>query len=148
MIREPIYAALFALVKTAKANGFVTVKRQVPRQSFDTDRAKLPALYMIQKREEPQQLRRGLPPIWKFTVTLMLFAAGNGTEDATPMTVINPLLDAICEVIVPPNSPSDFVQTLGGLVSSCVVSGSSEIFEGLDASVSGVLLEVTIIVPS
>ena len=70
MIREPIYAALFALV--AGAASFVTVSRRL-RHWSDVGAAEQPALFMIQKSENAEE-RRPLPVKWRASVDLYLYA--------------------------------------------------------------------------
>src|SRR6185437_16956086 len=61
MTREPIYAALFALV--AGAASFVTISRRL-RHWSDVGAAEQPALFMIQKSENAEE-RAPLPVKWR-----------------------------------------------------------------------------------
>lgn len=110
MSREAIYAALFARVSTLP--GLVTASRRL-KHWHDTPPALQPALFMVQKRERPEQ-QSGLPTKWAFTVELYLYVHGGADPNAVPAQALNALLDALEEVLAP--DPASGVQTLGGLV--------------------------------
>jgi hypothetical protein len=122
--REPIYAALFALVSTA-AN-FVTVSRRL-RHWTDVGAAEQPALFLIQKSENAEE-RRPLPVKWRATVDLYVYAQAPD-ELTAPATIINPLLDAVEAALAP--DPVTHVQTLGGLVQHCWIAGRITTDEGV-----------------
>ncbi|HEY3919446.1 MAG TPA: hypothetical protein VGL83_16780 [Stellaceae bacterium] len=124
MIREPIYAALFALVATAAE--FVTVSRRL-RHWTDVGAAEQPALFQIQKSETAEG-RRPLPAKWRAAVDLYLYAQAPD-EIAAPATVLNPLIDAIEAALAP--DPFTNVQSLGGLVSHCWIAGKIQTDEGV-----------------
>lgn len=124
MIREPIYAALFALV--ASAASFVTVSRRL-RHWSDVGAAEQPALFMIQKSENAEE-RRPLPVKWRASVDLYIYAQAPD-ELTPPATVLNPLLDAVEAALAP--DPVGHVQTLGGLVSHCWIAGRIQTDEGV-----------------
>ena len=124
MIREPIYAALFALASGA-AN-FVTVSRRL-RHWSDVGAAEQPALFMIQK-SETAEARRPLPAKWRASVDLYLYAQAPD-ELTPPATVLNPLLDAVEAALAP--DPVSHVQSLGGLVSHCWIAGRVQTDEGV-----------------
>src|SRR5215472_4531944 len=108
MIREPIYAALFATVSAA--GPFVTSSRRL-RHWSDVGPAEQPSVFLVQKSETAQR-RKGLPPKWTLSVDLFVYA--RAPDDVTPAaTVLNPLIDAI-ENALAPVAPL-MTQTLGGL---------------------------------
>lgn len=123
MIREPIYAALFALI--AGAADFVTVSRRL-RHWSDVGAAEQPALFMAQKSESAEE-RRPLPPKWRAAVDLYLYAQAPD-ELTTPASVMNPFLDAVEAALAP--DPVANVQTLGGLVAHCWIAGRIQTDEG------------------
>jgi hypothetical protein len=124
MTREPIYAALFALIQSAAP--FVTTSRRL-RHWSDVGAAEQPALFMIQKSETAEE-RRPLPIKWRARVDLYIYAQASG-ELTAPAAVLNPLLDAIETVLAP--DPVSHVQTLGGLVQHCWIAGRIETDEGV-----------------
>ena len=124
MTREPIYAALFALIQSAAP--FVTTSRRL-RHWSDVAAAEQPALFMIQKSETAEE-RRPLPIKWRARVDLYLYAQAGG-ELTAPASVVNPLLDALEAALAP--DPVSHVQTLGGLVQHCWIAGKIETDEGV-----------------
>ena len=121
--RETIYAALFALVSGAAP--FVTASRRF-RLITDMQPSELPALFQQRSGEETQQTR-GIPPKYVMRVDLAIYSFNPDTKGAaTPQ--LNALLDAV-EAALRPN-PATGIQSLGGLVSHCFISGKTEIFEG------------------
>lgn len=139
MIREPIYAALFALVQSAAP--FVTASRRL-RHWSDVGAAEQPALFMIQKSEAAEE-RRPLPVKWRTSIDLYLYA--QGPDEATPpSTVMNPLLDAL-EAALAPDAASN-VQTLGGLVQHCWIAGRITTDEGVLGGQSVAIVPVEILV--
>ena len=139
MIREPIYAALFALVQSAAP--FVTVSRRL-RHWSDVGAAEQPALFMIQKTETAEE-RRPLPVKWRASVDLYVYAQAPD-ETTAPSTVLNPLLDALEAALAP--DPVSHVQTLGGLVQHCWIAGRIATDEGVLGGQSVVIVPVEILV--
>jgi len=128
MTREPIYAALFALL--ADAAGFTTASRRL-RHWSDVAAAEQPALFMAQKSETAEQ-RRGLPTKWICDVDAYLYCHAPD-ELTAPTTILNPLLDAIEAALAPQPGGGDIVantQTLGGLVYQISLDGKIETDEG------------------
>lgn len=126
MNREPIYAALFALVSGAA--GFRTTSRRLRHWSA-VEAAEQPALFQVQKKETAQQAE-GSPPLWRAELDLYLYC--QAPDDATaPTTVLNPLLDAIEAALLPtgPDAVAGAL-TLGGLVKHCWIAGAVETDEG------------------
>ncbi|HUC62653.1 MAG TPA: hypothetical protein VMF53_11935 [Alphaproteobacteria bacterium] len=110
MSRETIYAALFALVSSLPGVAFAS--RRLKHWS-DVAPALQPALFMVQKREQPKEAR-GLPTHWTFTVDLYLYANSGADPNAIPAQALNALIDALEAALAP--DPVSGVQTLGGLV--------------------------------
>ena len=139
MIREPIYAALFALV--ASAASFVTIGRRL-RHWSDVGAAEQPALFMTQKSENAEE-RRPLPVKWRASVDLYLYAQAPD-ELTSPATVLNPLLDAVEAALAP--DPVGHVQTLGGLVSHCWIAGRIQTDEGVLGGQAVAIIPVEVLV--
>jgi hypothetical protein len=139
MNREPIYAALFALVQGAGA--FVTASRRL-RHWSDVAAAEQPALFLIQKSETAEE-RRPLPIKWRARVDLYLYAHAPD-ELTAPATVLNPLLDAVEAVLAP--DPVSHVQTLGGLVQHCWIAGGIQTDEGVLGGQSVAIVPVEFLV--
>ena len=126
MNREPIYAALFALVSGAA--GFATASRRLRHWSA-VEAAEQPALFQVQKRETAQQAE-GTPTLWRAALDLYVYC--QAPDDTTaPTVVLNPLLDAIEAALSPQGADAVAgVQTLGGLVKHCWIAGAIETDEG------------------
>lgn len=139
MNREPIYAALFALLQNAAP--FVTASRRL-RHWSDVGAAEQPALFMIQK-SETAEAKRPLPPKWRARVDLYLYA--QAPDEATPpATILNPLLDAVEAVLAP--DPASEVQSLGGLVQHCWIAGKIETDEGVLGGQAVAIVPIEILV--
>lgn len=134
--RETIYAALFAFWQ---ALTLPTVP--VPTPAFKLATRKVttwdqvapedaPALLMQQVREVSER-RRGLPTKWTLEVKLFLYVhtGANTDADIVPSQILNPLLDAIDGALVVDDINNNAC-TLGGLVSSCQISGAIETYPG------------------
>ena len=91
MSRETIYAALFALVSGLPGVAFAS--RRLKHWS-DVAPALQPALFMVQKREQPRE-QRGLPTHWTFTLDLYLYAHSGADPNAIPAQALNGLIDAL-----------------------------------------------------
>ncbi|BCA57685.1 hypothetical protein [Sphingomonas sp. HMP6] len=122
MNREPIYAALFALVSGGP--GLVTTSRKLLHWN-DVPPSSRPALFMAQKREGASQ-RTGLPTVWNLHVDLYLYVSTQG--DVAPGSALNPILDAIASAL--DTHPVRGPQSLGGLVQWARIEGSIETDEG------------------
>lgn len=142
MIREDIYSALFAIVRTASQNaGAKTVSRKL-RHWADVPAGEQPAIFQIQKGESSLQ-RRGVPAKWTLNVDLYVYVNTTDDPDIAPSTLLNPIIDAL-EEVMPPNEP-DGPQTLGGLVSHCWITGNLETAEGVLGSQEVAIIPVEIV---
>ena len=139
MNREPVYAALFALVQNAAP--FVTASRRL-RHWSDVAAAEQPALFAIQKSETAEE-RRPLPVKWRARVDLYLYAQAPD-ELTPPATVMNPLLDAVEAALAP--DPASHVQSLGGLVQHCWIAGRIETDEGVLGGQAVAIVPIEILV--
>lgn len=120
--REPIYAALFALV--TGATGFKTIGRRLKSwtELKPTDQ---PALYQSQVNEMARS--NGMTTVWVLHINLYLYAHSTPTEPI-PASQINALLDAVERALAGPYPGAR--QTLGGLVARCSIVGTIQTDEG------------------
>ena len=142
MMREPIYAALFALLSGAAP--FVTASRRL-RHWDAVDPAEQPALFQVQKRETAKEAE-GSPTVWRAEIDIYLYCQAPDDETA-PSTVLNPLLDAIEAALVP--SGADLAigtQSLGGLVKHCWIAGAIETDEGALGGQAVAIIPIEILV--
>ena len=125
--REPVYAALFALLQHAA--GFVTVSRRL-RHWSDVAPAEQPALFVAQKSETAANRTLGAPTVWTLRVDLFLYAH-SGDPYAAPAILLNPLVDAVEAALAPP--PATGFQNLGrpDMVRHAYIAGKIETDEGV-----------------
>lgn len=134
LIYSKVFAFWAALTVAIPAGGtapaFKTATR-VTKHWDDVSGEDQPALYQMQSMETPRPYKKGLPQIWDCEITLYLYVRTNLQNDPTavPSSMLNPLLDAIKNAIVIDDFSTDSC-TLGGLVSSCKISGPIRIYEG------------------
>ena len=140
MNRETIYAAAFALASGAAL--FNTKSRRL-RHWSEVNVPEMPALFMTQKTEVAKTVT-GQPTIWTLNVDFYIYAASEDPNVA-PSTILNPLLDALTVLFVPPVNLGR--QTLGGLVHYCRVNGSIETDEGVLGSQAVAIIPIEILVP-
>jgi hypothetical protein len=138
--REPIYAALFALVSGAA--GFVTAERRL-RHWSDVSAAEQPALFQCQTRETAAIRTLGAPTVWTLAVELYLYAHSSDPYQA-PAGALNPLLDAVTAALAP--DPATGVQDLGlpAMVRHALIAGRIETDEGTlgDQAIAIVPIEI------
>jgi hypothetical protein len=138
--REPIYAALFALV--ADAANFVTTSRRLRHWSSLTP-AEQPALFMRQKAELASVATLAAPTVWTLAVELYVYAHASNPYVA-PATVLNPLIDGVEAALGP--MPTTGLQNLGLLdvVQHAYIAGKIETDEGVlrDQAVAIIPVEI------
>ena len=138
--REPIYAALFALLQDAAE--FAVVDRRL-RHWSDVSPAAQPALFMTQKTELASIKTLGASTVWTLAVDLFVYAHSSDPYLA-PATVLNPLLDAVEAALAP--SAVTGLQDLGlpAMVQHAYISGKIETDEGVlgDQAVAIVPVEI------
>ena len=137
MTREPVYAALFALLSGAAS--FATASRRL-RHWSDVGPAEQPALFVVQKSETAER-KASLPAKWRASVDVYMYAHAPDDETA-PATVLNPLLDAIEAALAPVGA----VQTLGGLAAHAWIAGKIETDEGVLGGQAVAIVPVEILV--
>jgi hypothetical protein len=140
IVRETVYAALFALVETAA--DFVTIDRRL-RHWADVAPAEQPALFLCQKGETAAIRALGAPTVWTLTVELYLYAHSSDPYLA-PATILNPLLDAVMAALAPQAATG--IQDLGlpNMVQHAYIAGKIETDEGVlgDQAVAIVPVEI------
>ena len=129
--RETVYGALNTVLSDALTVGsppsFVTVDRKIlTAQNFS--RANQPGLFQVQK-SETYTARKGVPPVRKFLADLVIYNYTGQDNTAIPSAALNGLVTAV-ENALAPNVATAF-QQLGVPVSSCIINGTIEYFEGV-----------------
>ena len=122
---EAIYAALFALAQSI--DGLTTTSRKLESWS-KVPAANQPALFQVEKNYQPTQ-RQGLPAVWLLHAEWYLYVSGEA-QDQLPSVQLNRLLKQIVEAL-PPTTDATQIQTLGGLVQRCWITGEIETDEGV-----------------
>ncbi len=117
--REAIMQALFALVSTS--TGFTTASRRLKLWG-DVGSSDKPALFMYERGDEYRGAERYVPPTVTMNVDLFIYIDAGKDLSIEPITVLNPLVDAISAALTPSKSAGG-KQTLGGLVSHCWIDG-------------------------
>lgn len=144
--REPIYAALWALVSgDPRAQAvFVTMNRYT-RHFDNVPSNETPALFLLQQSETWGQTGRGIPAKRTLKCSFLVYTYTGDPTAALPSTAINTLLDVLDDVIA--KADGSYVQTLGGLVNHVYIEGEIQIAEGLLQSKSIVAVPVTMLIP-
>ena len=115
--RESIMQALFALVSGSAS--FVTASRRLQLWS-SLSASQKPAIFQYERDDEYKGADRHLPPTVTMNVDLYIYTCPSMDSGITPISVLNPLIDAVDAALKPgPNGR----QTLGGLVSHCWIDG-------------------------
>ncbi len=115
--REQIMQALFALV--SGSSSYVTASRRL-RLWTDVSSGEKPAIFQYE-RDDMYANGKNYLPIVEMSVDLFVYIDAGKDQSIAPITVLNPLIDAIDAALKP--SPVTNKQTLGGLVSHCYIDG-------------------------
>lgn len=144
--RESIYAALFTLV--SGTTGIKTSGRRI-RPWEEVSFSDQPALFQVQKSEEAKVVTH-IPTVWTLKVDLVLYVNNSGQDSGpgavAPMTIANPIVDAIVTALLP-NPATSNEQTLGGLVIRCRIDGEIVTDEGALGNQAVVVIPVTLFAP-
>lgn len=118
--REEILEALFNLV-TNSSPAYVTRSRKL-RLWADVALEDRPAIFMFERAgDDYAPVRRiGLPPLT--TINVEFFIYTNAKQADVPAALLNPLLDALDQILLPDNKMTG-KQTLGGLVDHVWIEG-------------------------
>jgi hypothetical protein len=139
--REPIYAALFALYSGLPC--LATASRRLKHWS-DVPAINQPAAFQAQVGEIEER-KHGFPPKWLLMVNIYVYVNAGKDPSAIPATALNTVLDAMGAAIEPDGLPQG-VQTLGGLVNRCWISGKIETDEGALGEQAVAIVPVEILV--
>lgn len=139
--REPVFAALFALLSGAA--GFTTKSRRL-RHWNDVPADQQPALFMAQGAQSPDYAVKGMPPRWTVHVDVYVYA--RAPDDTPPSTAMNPLLDAIEAALEPSPAAGGAGSALGGLAHRCWIDGTIETDEGTLGAQAVAIIPITIII--
>jgi len=118
VVREQIMQALFALV--SGSSSFVTASRRLKLWT-DVSEAEKPAIFQYERDDVYSNGKQYLP-IVEMNVELYVYTAPGMDSGVTPISILNPLIDAI-DAALRPGPASNGRQTLGGLVSHCYIDG-------------------------
>ena len=150
MIRETIYAALFAYFSglTDGSNPLFKTATRKLKVWEGVEFESQPALLQLQ-RQETSVKQRGLPYNWSLSIDLYMYVhtGAMNDPDIVPSQLINPLLDAV-EASLRIDDLSNNTCTLGGLVYHAYIDGSVEIFEGNLGDQSVAIIPITVVVPT
>jgi hypothetical protein len=142
MIREPIYSALFNLLRASAQ--FQTTSRRFQHWT-NVSAPDQPALYMMPRTEGAETVP-GLNTIWTLQVDVMIYVNTGGNDEISPNEVLNPLLDAVVASIAPSTITNK--QTLGGLCEHCWIEGQIQTDEGVLSDQGFALIPIFIKVSS
>jgi hypothetical protein len=115
--REQIMSALFALVSASPS--FVTKSRRLKLWT-DVAAAEKPAIFQYERDDVYANGKQYLP-IVEMNVDLYIYTAPGLDSGITPISMLNPLIDAVDAALAP--STVTRRQTLGGLVSHVWIDG-------------------------
>lgn len=145
--RETIYAALFARFQAklgpAGSNVIKTFSRKY-KHPEDIAFVDQPALIQVAEGEHPEQAE-GKPAVWTLGATLAIYLHDNvsNTADTSPETPLLNLIDAVEAALErapgengPLNPNERQSTTLNGLVRHVWISGTVEVYPGIDSEQS------------
>lgn len=124
MIRETIYAALFAALPGSPT--FKTKSRRLQHWQ-DTPSGQQPALFISQTGEQALTVT-GQPSRWLMKVDVYVYARCSKTQN--PSEVLNPLIDAVCNALNTPHPVTGRTQLGLSNVEFARVEGAIETDEG------------------
>lgn len=149
MTRDAIYQALFDRVK--ESTTFRTVERRI-RHWSDVPVEDMPYLGMAQDDGGAYVRTHRLPAKITFNVSLYIYVhtGAQQDKDVVPAALLNPILDAVDEALSPKeiDDNRNLVNTLGGLVHDCRISGLIETSEGMLGDLEYAIIPIEIVVPS
>ena len=140
MTREPIAVALFT--KLQGVAQFATASRRLKTWQ-DVTPADQPALFLASRTELATWQAPGLGVIWQIFFDAYVYVNTGTDQTIAPSTVMNPLLDAIEQVLLPDNLITN-KQTLGGLVQHCWIEGRIDTDEGLLGSQGVAIIPIVV----
>jgi hypothetical protein len=150
--REPIWAALFALLQAQVAASYTTISRQhVQPPALAAEMQ--PALFLVQSRETRSSKPPGTPVKVMLSGFLVIYFQapaplldGIGAETVVGATALNALLKGIDDAMQP-DDPTTGKLTLGGLVTHCWLEGDVDMDTGIYTQQGAAILPLRILVP-
>lgn len=145
MNREQIAEAILAQIRLLNEPPYDLDVSEISREFKHWDNVQEPrAIFIVPGQETPTK-QRGLPLKWSSVYDVWVYARKDG--NVLGVTNLNAMLDALEKIFAPAavNAPPNaYVNTLGGLVSSCMLGGPTEISGGYlgDQSIAMMTLEV------
>jgi len=139
MNREYLYAALWQ--QLCAIPGFKTYSRKL-RHWNDVDPLMQPAMFLAQGNETPMTVT-GQPGKWLLQSKIYLYARTEG--DAPPGPVLNPLLDAICNVVSAQNPVTGRSVLADEGIEWCRIEAAIETDEGTLGDQAVAVIPVTIL---
>lgn len=138
MIREDIYAALFAHLQAVP--GLTTTSRRL-KHVDEVQPVEFPVAYQVQQ-DENAQARPAMPTVWTLRAEWWLYSY-EPDPNAAPSQKLNPLLDAVTSAL-DPERPLELT-TLGDRVYHACVGGTVEVIEGVmgDRAIAIVPIKIT-----
>lgn len=141
VVRESVYAALFAAATAGMtAAGVKVVSRRLKHWS-DVPGESQPAVYMLQRTESVTPETPGGLAYWTFRVDFYIYVWTAPEKDPGP--VINPLVDLLYNNFIAAQD-SDGSVTLGGLVLDAYIDGTMETSEGCLGDQEVAIVPVTV----
>src|SRR5579862_8742709 len=111
-------SALFALVSGSASFNLASRRLKLWNEVAATDK---PAIFMYERDDEYKGAERYVPPTVTMNVDLFIYIEAGKDQSVAPITVLNPLIDAVDAALAPSRTTGR--QTLGGLVSHCYIDG-------------------------
>jgi hypothetical protein len=129
--REQVSVALFALLSSVSS--FVYKSRRLQTFANISSSIQMPALFLEEEPEQHVRNKMPTPAIRTLEYTAYIFISAGLDPNATPITTLNNIIDAIdplnSGVLKPDDIPQNR-QTLGGLVYDCYIEGTIEKIPG------------------
>lgn len=119
--REEVWLAVFALLKTIGPIMFNTYDRRILPAPEYAPKIQ-PALLLCELGDDVQRQQALAKQIWHGIIVGYARKPDNNKALAG-ITIINPMIDAVMNILNPDISLGSLQQTLGGLVSECWVEG-------------------------
>lgn len=126
MIREPIFAALFAKLEQLKTDGYVVTASRRLAHWNDVPPEQQPAIYMAQGDQVANHQAKAVPYKWDCIVRIYIYVRVG--DDESPAPKLNVILDQLESILMPAREGEK--QTLGGLCDTCYIDGTIETYEG------------------
>lgn len=123
------------LTRLSTATGFVEISRRVILPA-KVEPLRAPTLRLWERPEPYQDTPSGLPVVHTMYVDAVIYFINKDVSIAG-MTILNPLIDAVDDVLAGADNPSTNVLTLGGLVQWCRIVKGEIIKESGDTDTQG-----------